>query len=291
VTGGRSIRGEGAFWLLLLPMVAYLVIWRILPLLYTAWLSLADWNIGRGAPPRFIGVENYLRLLGDPRFHAAVKVSAIFMLVATAAEVMLGVALALLVNRPFRGQTIVQGILLVPMITSPVAVGTIWYILYNGKIGPLTYFVDRLGFGVQDWLGSTLTALPAIILADVWEWTPFVFLLALSGLQGIPETVVEAARIDGASAWKVWWYITLPLLRGVIVAAAILRAMDALKIFDTIFIMTGGGPGRSTESASLLVYRTAFTHFEFGYAAAMIMVVLALTTLLYWFYTRVPQEV
>ena len=206
-------------------------------------------------------------------------------------EVVLGVALALLVNRSFRGQTFVQGILIVPMITSPVAVGTIWYLLYNSKIGPLTYFVERLGFGTQDWLGATATALPAIVLADIWEWTPFVFLLALSGLQGIPETVIEAARIDGAGGWRLFRFVTFPMLRGVIVAAGILRAMDAFKIFDTIFIMTGGGPGRSTESASLLVYRTAFTQFEFGYAAAMVIVVLGLTASLYWLYTRIPQEV
>ena len=270
--------------------MVYLVIWRILPLLYTVWLSLTSWNVGRGAPPEFTGLGNYARLLGDARFLSALKVSATFMLGATALELVLGVALALLVNRGFRGQTFVHGILLVPMITSPVAVGTIWYILYNGKIGPLTYFVERMGMGTQDWLGATAIALPAIIVADVWEWTPFVFLLVLSGLQGIPDTVLEAARIDGASAWKVFRFVTLPLLRGVIVAAGILRAMDAFKVFDTIFIMTGGGPGRSTESASLLVYRTAFTHFEFGYAAAMVIVVLALTASLYWLYARIPQE-
>jgi multiple sugar transport system permease protein len=271
-------------------MALYLVIWRLLPLLYTGWLSLTAWNLGRAAPPQFIGIENYGRLLGDERFHAAVKVTATFMLMATTTEVLLGIGLALLVYRGFRGQSIVHGILLVPMVTSPVAVGTIWYILYNSKIGPLTNLAEWLGFGTQDWLGATATALPAIVLADVWEWTPFVFLLVLSGLQGIPDAVVEAARIDGASGWRLFRFITLPMLRGVIVAAGILRAMDTFKIFDTVYIMTGGGPGRSTESASLLVYRTAFTHFEFGYAAAMVMVVLTLTTSLYLLYTRIPQE-
>jgi multiple sugar transport system permease protein len=291
VKHGRSVQKEGAFWVLLMPLALYLVTWRLLPLLYMGWLSLTSWNIGRGAPPAFIGIGNYVRLLSDGRFLGAVKVSASFMLIATSLEVVLGVGLALLVNRGFRGQSLVRGILLVPMITSPVAVGTIWYLLYNSKIGPLTTFVEWLGFGTQDWLGATSTALLAIVAADLWEWTPFVFLLVLSGLQGIPDAVLEAARIDGASAWRVFRFITLPLLRGVIVAAGILRAMDAVKIFDTIFIMTGGGPGRSTESASLLVYRTAFTQFEFGYAASMVMVILMLTTSLYWLYTQIPQEV
>ncbi len=291
MAGKDSHRDRMGLWLLLGPMAVYLLIWRLLPLFYTGWLSLTSWNIGRGAPPQFSGFDNYLRLVGDARFHAALKTSATFMIGATSLEVVLGVALALLVNRSFRGQTFVQGILIVPMITSPVAVGTIWYLLYNSKIGPLTYFVERLGFGTQDWLGTTATALPAIILADIWEWTPFVFLLALSGLQGIPEAVIEAARIDGAGGWRLFTSVTFPMLRGVIVAAGILRAMDAFKIFDTIFIMTGGGPGRSTESASLFVYRTAFTQFEFGYAAAMVIVVLGLTASLYWLYTRIPQEV
>jgi len=286
----RSPRGDSAFWGLMLPMVLYLVTWRLLPLMYTAWLSFTQWNIGRISSPRFIGFANYVRLLSDSRFLGGLKISATFMIGATCLEVMLGVLLALLLRRRFRGQSIVQGILLIPMITSPAAVGVIWYVLYNANIGPLPALVRHMGLGTPDWLGSTTAALPAIIFADVWEWTPFIFILVLSGLQGIPDEVVEAARIDGASGWRIFWWVTLPLLRGVIIAAAILRAMDAFKIFDLIYIMTGGGPGESTESASFVVYQMAFTHFEFGYAGALVIVMLLLTTSLYWLYSRTSQE-
>lgn len=272
--------------LLLAPAFLYLMGLRFGPLLYTGWLSLTQWNLVRDAEPAWVGLRNFWQLMSDQRFHHALLVSLQFMVAATAIEVPLGVGLALLLNRDFRFKSAVRGVFLIPMVTSPVAVGTIWYILYNSKIGPITYALQSVGVPTQDWLGSPTTALWALVLADVWEWTPFVFILAMAALKGVPGTLYEAASVDGATPLQVVLRITLPLIRGVVSVAALLRAMDAFKVFETVYVMTGGGPGRLTETASLLVYKTAFTHLDFGYAASMVVVILLITGAIFFAYTQ-----
>jgi multiple sugar transport system permease protein len=212
------------------------------------------------------------------------------MFVATIIEVVLGTGLAFAFDKNFRGKGIVRGVLILPMFLNPVAVGTIWYILYEPSIGPINYLLEGFGLNAINWLGSPTIALWAILIADVWQWTPFIFLLVLSGLQGVPITLIEAAQIDGASDLLVFRRITLPLVSGTILVASLLRAMDAFRIFPKIYVMTGGGPGQATESGSILILKTAFRFFEMGYAASMTIIMLFLLMVLYSFYLRFIRQ-
>jgi len=275
----------------LLPMVVYLILWRVIPLLYTVFLSLNDWNLVRRSGRTFTGLENYVRLVSDARFHDSLWISFFFMVVATGIQTVLGTGLALATDRSFRGKSFVQGSLLLPMFLTPVAVGSIWYILFQPSIGPLNYLLGLAGLPAINWLGSASTALWAIIIADTWQWTPFIYLLVLSALQGIPETVIEAAQIDRASGYVIVRRIILPLIKGTILVAALLRAMEAFRVFPKIYVMTGGGPGRATEASSILIYKTAFRFFEIGYSSAMTIIMLVLLLTVYGFYLQAVRKV
>ena len=283
-SAGRALRSPTLMFLL--PMLLYLVVWRLVPLLYTAYLSLNDWNLVRRSDMTWVGVDNYVRLAADGRFRHSLAVSFGFMFAATAVQTVLGTALAIATDRNFRGRSLVQGALLMPMFLTPVAVGSIWYILYQPSIGPINHLLSLVGVAPVTWLGSPSTALWAIVVADTWQWTPFIYLLVLAALQGIPQSLIEAAQIDRASGWAIIRRIILPLIKGTILVAALLRAMEAFRVFPKIYVMTGGGPGRTTESASLLVYRTAFRLFEVGYAASMTIVMLVLLIILYGIYLK-----
>jgi multiple sugar transport system permease protein len=275
----------------LLPMMAYLVLWRVLPLLYTVYLSLNDWNLIRPGGQTFIGLGNYVHLVRDARFHDSLWISFFFMVVATGIQTILGVGLALATDRSFRGKSFVQGSLLLPMFLTPVAVGSIWYILFQPSIGPLNYLFGLVGLPAMNWLGSASTAIWGVIIADTWQWTPFIYLLVLSALQGIPETIIEAAQIDQASDVVIVRKIILPLIKGTILVAALLRAMEAFRIFPKLYVMTGGGPGRATEASSILIYKTAFRFFEIGYASTMTIVMLVLLVAAYGFYLKTVRKV
>jgi multiple sugar transport system permease protein len=276
----------------LLPMGLYLILWRAIPLLYTVFLSLNEWNlVRRGGARTFIGLDNYVGLVWDARFHDSLWISFVFMVVATGIQTVLGVGLALATDRSFRGKSFVQGALLLPMFLTPVAVGAIWYILFQPSIGPVNYLLSFLGLGPYNMLGSASTALWAIVIADTWQWTPFIYLLVLSALQGIPETIIEAAQIDCASDFVIVRKIILPLIKGTILVAALLRAMEAFRVFPKIYVMTGGGPGRATEASGILIYKTAFRFFEIGYASAMTIIMLVLLVTAYGFYLNVVRRV
>lgn len=274
------------FMVFLVPCIAYLLIWRIFPLIHTAYLSITSFNILKQNAPRFVGFSNYIKLAGDPVFINSLKLTFIFGGVATLLELILGLAMALLFDRGIKGKNIISGIILAPMILTPVVVGVVWYILYHDMVGPFNYLLRLMGFGGMKWLSSTSTAMLSIIIADIWQWTPFMFLLLLSALQVVPITLYEAARVDGASNLEEFRYITLPMIKDMILVALILRSMDAFRIFDKIFVMTGGGPGYSTEVTTIQIYRTAFNYFQMGYAASMVIVLLAVISALYSLYLK-----
>lgn len=271
-------------------MLLYLIIWRLVPLLYTIFLSFSDWNIVRQKGPMFAGWGNYGGLISDGRFHDALWFSILFMVVATGIETLIGTGLAIATDRNFKGKDVVQGALLLPMFLTPVAVGTIWYILFEPSIGPITYFLGLVGLPVVNWLGDQSIAFWAIIISDIWQWTPFVYLLVLSALQGIPLDLIEAAKIDGARDYQIVRKVTLPLIKGTILVAALLRAMEAFRVFPKIYVMTGGGPGRATESGSILIYKTAFRFFEMGYAASMTIIMLFLLIIIYGYYLKIARR-
>lgn len=257
---------EGFWWVL--PSIVVLLALSIYPLIYSVKLSLAD----RG---------NFTRLFSDRLFLTASAQTILLTVVALALEFFLGLALALVVDALTRGRTIFRTALLIPMLLPPVVAAVAWRLIYNPQFGVLNGTLRRIGFDPSHltWTSGESSALASVILVDVWEWTPFLFLLLSAGLQAIPAEPLEAARVDGAGTWRIFRDVTLPLLKPTIVLALLLRAMDLVRIFDQIFILTQGGPGTATETVSLYIYRTAFRFSNFGYAAAMSFVLLAATML------------
>jgi multiple sugar transport system permease protein len=226
-------------------------------------------------------MANFARLFQDRVFAAAAAQTLIFTAAALTVEFALGLGLALLIESLVRGKTFFRAGLLVPMLLPPVVAAVAWRLIYNPQFGLLNGTLRRFGVNTSHltWTGGEGSALISVILVDIWEWTPFLFLLLSAGLQAIPLEPLEAARIDGASPWQVFRDVILPLLKPTILLALLLRAMDLVRIFDQIFILTQGGPGTATETASLYIYRTAFRFSNFGYAAAMSFVLLAATML------------
>lgn len=279
-------RDTSSLLLFLSPALAYLFVWRVVPLLYTVFLSFTHWNLLDGKPPTWIGLANYTRLLADPAVFNSITITTLFMVYATCAEVVLGIGIAVLLDRRMKGIDLMKALYLAPMLITPVVVGTIWYILFHSQIGPLNYLLTVVGLPQVKWLDSPQTALYSIVIADIWQWTPFVVLLVLAALQTIPLEFYESADIDGASSFQRFRFITLPLIKTVVLVVAVLRAMDAFRAFDTVFIMTGGGPANATEVASVLVYRMAFQSFQIGYASAMVVFLLAMMSVFVWFYAR-----
>jgi multiple sugar transport system permease protein len=254
------------------PAIALLLALSIYPLLYAIQVSFT----GRAGEFTF---SHYVRLTQDKLFLQALGQTLLYTAVALAIEFVLGFALALLVDSLPRGRGFFRAGLLAPMLLPPVVVAVIWRLIYNPQFGVLNGTLRAMGFNPDalTWTSGESSAMASVILVDIWEWTPFLFLLLSAGLQAIPQEPLEAARMDGASSWQIFRDILLPLLKPVILLAILLRAMDLMRIFDQIFILTQGGPGFATETISLYIYRTAFRFFNFGYAAAMSFLGLALT--------------
>jgi multiple sugar transport system permease protein len=285
---GSAMRSQQRrlFWLFLVPGLVYLIGIRLLPAAVTLFLGFTDWNLVRSQAPRLIGLQNYLQIAGDGPFLEAMGRSLLFSALATAAELALGFAIALFLNREMRGRTPLRAILLMPMVITPAVVGLIWYVLFHNAIGPLNWLLSLLGIPAVDWLGDPVMAFIAVLMTDIWHWTPFMFLLALAALQTVPGELYEAAEVDGASRWQSFRMITLPMVREALVVACILRGIEAFEIFAEPFVMTGGGPGRATETVSLHIYKSAFTFFDMGYAGAQIAVCVILVGALYSVYLR-----
>jgi multiple sugar transport system permease protein len=272
--------------LFLVPGMAYLVLLRLAPAVFTLALSLTDWNLVELGGPTFVGFQNYIRVLQDTAFLESVGRTVLFTIVATAVELVLGLALALLIHRDFRGKGAARAMLLTPMVITPAVVGLIWYILFHQSIGPLNWLLSLAGLDPVRWLSDPDVALISLIITDVWHWTPFMFLLCLAALQMIPQELYEAAQVDGASPGQALVYLTLPMIRDTLIVATILRSIEAFEIFAEPFVMTGGGPGRATETLSLHIYKSAFLFFEMGYAGAMIVISIAMISLIYVVYLR-----
>ena len=290
LNGGRGQWGSRLFpYWFLAPTVALLLGLTVYPLFYIVRLSLYRMS---PAGEVFVGADNFLRLAGDPLFFQSLGQTLVFTMGALGLEFVLGLALALLLDSQIRGRNLWRSLLLLPMILPPVVVGVIWRLIYNPNFGVLNGALQLAGVDTTrlTWLADPSVALAAVIVVDVWEWTPFVFLILLAGLQAIPEEPYEAARIDGASAWQTFRHVTLPLLAPAILVALLLRTIDLLRIFDQVFILTQGGPGFATETISLYIYKTAFRFFDFGYAAAMSLLLLVGTLMVSRLYLRLLRR-
>jgi multiple sugar transport system permease protein len=261
------------------PAPAFVVVGLIIvyPVFYTGWMSLQEWFASSLTLPKFIGTINYQKILtADPRFREAFVRTVYFTLIAVTAETALGVGMAVLFNREFWGRGLVRTLSILPMMATPTAISLVFVMMYHPTLGVMNYLVTLVGLPAFTWTYSSKTALYAIALVDVWEWTPLIMLIALAGLASLPKEPYESAKIDGATPFQCFYLITLPLLRPTLVVAILFRAIDALKTFDIIFVMTQGGPSNASETINILLFNQAFSYFNMGYASSMAVTLFAI---------------
>ncbi len=285
-----SIMNRATPYLFLAPAGIILIFALLYPIGYLTMASFFDWRMGTPfSDAVFYGFKNYAWILKDPNFRESFMVTITFAFTVVVLEMVIGVGLALMLERPIRGMSVFRTIFILPMMIAPIVVGLVWRYMYNPQFGIFNKTLKKWGFEPIPWLSSPDWALPSVIIADIWQWTPFIFILSLAALQSLPRSSLEAARIDGASEWQQIIYIKIPLMMPVLVVAALLRMIDAFKVLEVIFIMTNGGPGLSTEIMSLQIYKTAFVSWELGRAAALSNILLAIVlviTLTMFLYTK-----
>ncbi|MGL4636701.1 MAG: carbohydrate ABC transporter permease [Beijerinckiaceae bacterium] len=269
-------------YLFLMPALAILAVALMYPIGYMVYASFLDWNpsqrIGEAA---WIGWRNYIFLFNDPKFHESFGVTLIFAASVVSIEMVLGVGLALLLDRNIRGLSLLRTLFILPMMIAPIVVGLMWRLMYHPTVGTFNRTLKSMGLSPIPWLSDANWSLVSIIIADIWQWTPFIFILALAALQSLPKSTLEAARIDGATGWQQILHIKLPLMLPVLIVTCLLRLIDAFKVLEVVLVLTNGGPGLSTEILSLRISRTASEFRELGKAAAMsnilLFMLLALT--------------
>jgi len=258
---------------LLSPAIAFVVLLTGFPFLYAIYLSLNRFLFGGN--PAFIGLGNYAQMARDPVFWSGLRVTFVLYVGALAAQLVFGLYVGMLLNRPLRFARVLRTILLSPFAMPSVAVGMMWLILLDPSFGSVNFLLQLVGLPKSLFLASPSLVVPTLAVIDTWQWTPFVALIVLGGLQSLPREPYEAAVIDGASATQLFWWITLPLLRPALLAAAILRSVDLLRFFDTIYVTTQCGPGQASTTLNIYAYQQGFQFFQLGYASALMLTLLA----------------
>ena len=254
-----------------LPAVLFVIILMVFPVAYTFFLSFTDWTLTSGRPLSVVGLKSYLQVLKEPRFLEALGRTFYFTFGSVIVEMLLGTALALILNRTFKGKGVVKTLLLLPLVATPVAIGIVWNLFYDPTIGILNYVLSVLKLPQSGWVSDAKTVMPSLIIVDIWQWTPMITIIVLAGLAGLSTEPYESAMVDGANARQVLFRITLPMLMPTILTAVILRAIDALKTYDIIYSMTGGGPGYSSENLNVLAFKYSFEYFRMGQSAVMLV--------------------
>ncbi len=275
-------------WLFAAPAMIFVGLLIAVPLAWTVYLSLTDAQGSVRAESNFVGIANYLQVLGDTeRFWPAVLRTFTFTGGAVAAEMVLGMGIALLLWRPFKGEKWVRVAILMPLVATPVAVGMMWRLIFDPNIGFANQLLGWFGIPAQPWLSGQTTALPTLIFVDVWQWTPMIVLILLAGLTSLSEEPDEAARIDGANAWQRFRFVTLPLLRSTVIVAIVLRGIDALKTFDILYATKGKGGGSFHEVETLNVYAfgLSFDYNDYGIASTVLVLFFLLIIALTWMVT------
>ncbi len=266
-------------YLFLAPAAIVLLVVLLIPIFNSLRLSFFDWSLRNlSQSPTFVGARNYKELFSSENFLASVRVTIVFSLSVVSIELLLGTVFALLLEGDFRGMRIFRTLYVLPIMVAPVVVGIMWRFMYHPSYGKINYFLSQLGFPHIGWLSDPNIALVSVIIADIWQWFPFVFLLVLAGLQGVPKDIMEASVVDGANYSQTLFHIKIPYIGAVLGLTAILRLIDSFRSLVVIYNMTGGGPGVSTEVLSLHMYKTAFTSQRLGLASAISVLLLLLIT-------------
>jgi multiple sugar transport system permease protein len=284
----RQLSDAAIQWLFVAPTLILLIVLNIFPLFYSLYLSFTDYSAIARESPNWVGLQNFANILNDQQLWKYFATTGRFAFLSVGLQTVLGFGLALLLREPFRASGFVTTLLLVPMMLSPVVVGLFWKLIFNPSFGIFNYLLGyRNPATSPDWLANPQAALWAIVIVDVWMWTPFVMLLCLSGLKAIPDYLYEAAAIDRASPWFQFRRITLPQVMPLLLIAILFRTIEAFKSFDLVMGMTGGGPGDATEMVAVNLYRMAFQgQWRTGPASALAYIVLVITIAISNIYIR-----
>jgi len=284
---GYIIAERRVSYLFLVPAILFLLITSVYPLIYSLRFSLYQWNmLVPGSIPKFIGLKNYTELIKDLRFLISLKKSVIYVAGAVSLEFILGLIGALIITTSIKGLSVFRTAILIPLMMTPVVAGVLWRFLLNPEYGVINYFIGLFGVKNITWLAKPKTAFIAILIVEIWQQLPVVIFVLAAGISSLPVDIYEAAQVDGATGWQKFRYITLPLLKPVIAVVLLLRIMDAFKVFDTIYTLTYGGPGQSTELMSIYIYKQGLKYFQIGRATAMSWVFLVLVTSISIFFMR-----
>jgi multiple sugar transport system permease protein len=286
--------GKTKYWLFV-PTMFVLILMTIVPFIFSLVTSLTNYKATEPDHWKFVGLDNFVRAVLDKDIQSSFINTLVYVGGSVAIEFVLGMLIALLLNRKMRGITMIRTFLLLPMMATPVAVGLLWRWMLNPDFGIINYYLQAwFGITGPNWLVESSLAMPVVIGVDVWQWTPFMVLSLLAGLQALGEEPIEAARVDGATPLQMFWHVTLPQLRSIIMVVLLIRVIDAFKSFDVVWTLTNGGPGISTELLSLRVYRIAFKFWETGYASAvswlfLIVVILITSQFIRFLYRDMPK--
>jgi multiple sugar transport system permease protein len=257
-------------WLFLLPTILFLALTAFIPLLYSLWLSFFNLKINMPfLKPGFVGLANYVRMFGDEIFVRSTINTVIFAVTSVLFEITFGVILAMMISGESKRDRIIRAVLMVPMIMAPVAAGTMWRMLLDSSTGVVNYLGVLVGLPKIGWLGNPILAFVSVIIVNVWQVVPWTAIVVISGLKGIPQDVIHSALVDGASPWRIFWKIVLPQIKPILVVVFLIRFIDAFKVFDTIYVMTGGGPGMATEMLPNYIFNQGLNYFDASYAAAL----------------------
>jgi multiple sugar transport system permease protein len=254
-------------WVLVAPALILIICVFVYPLLYSLWMSFHAYDII--SPARFVGFRNYERILSDARFWNSVRVSFSFAIPTFILELITGFGLALLINRDIRGKGLIRSVILMPLMLTPVVVGLNWRVMFNYDFGIINWMFGLIGIGPLNFVNDAQLALPSLVVLEMWRSTAFVMLVMSAGLAALPEEPFQAADIDGASSWQKLIFLTMPMLKPLFLVIAIFRSYELLRVFDIVYTLTGGGPGRATETLSFHVFNRLFEGWQVGYASAV----------------------
>ena len=263
-----------------LPAVIFVFVLMVFPVCYTFFLSFTDWTLTSGKPLAVVGLRNYVSVFKEARFLQAFGRTVYFTLFAVTVETVLGTSIALLLNRRFFAKETVKTVLLLPLVATPVAIGIVWNLFYDPTIGILNYLINQIfGLPICGFVSDAKTVMPSLILVDIWQWTPMIALIVMAGLAGISHEPYESAMVDGANSVQVLFHITLPVLMPTILTAVVLRSIEAVKTYDIIYSMTGGGPGYASENMNILAFKYSFEYFRMGQSAVILIYLFIVVTL------------
>lgn len=281
-------------YVFLAPAIILMGIALLYPIGYMIYASFLDWSPSqRIGEADFIGFKNYINLWNDEAFRESTWVTVKFASVVVTLEMLLGVGLALLLDRNIKGMSALRTIFILPMMIAPIVVGLMWRYMYHPTVGIFNRTLKDWGFESIPWLSDSTWAFVAVVIADVWQWTPFIFILSLAALQSLPKSALEAASLDGATEWQKIVFIKIPLMMPVLIVTLLLRLIDSFKVLEVVFVLTNGGPGLSTEILSLRIYRTAQEFQELGEAAAMsnyLLILLMVLTIAMFIYNALSEK-